>query len=169
MTVQTPSARDDLRAKRYVRCSRHAIDTAIDWQQTNLWTYRVTRAEKQLVVLPGQTPAWIHVERLSRRMHTAIMDSVTGDQARIEIAFRAAVRRVEVPGREALTPDPKLVEPWRAGGSVAGDEWVDQIADLDGFGFEVVLDYGFVALETARLAPGADGPFGSPPGLDLSP
>lgn len=162
------STRDPLAPKRIVRVNPYCIDPALDLEQTNLYSYRVTRDESELVALPGRELGWIHIERMKRAVLTALVDSVRGEQARLEIAFRACVKRIEIPGAEAIEPDAKGFVTWATGARVAGDEWIDRIADLEGHGFNVVLEAGQVAMDMAKLAPGARGPFGLPPGAGAS-
>lgn len=157
---------DALAARRVLRCSRYAIDPAIDRENTFLRGYLISRAERDLVLLEGVVPQWVHVTRMRHRMTTALCDAAPTDHARLLLAFRACVVRVETPAGP-LVPDPDKVVQWGAGGAVAGEEWLDRIEDLEGFGYGTILEFGQVALDLARLAPGADGPFGIPPGLGL--
>ena len=133
-----------------------------------LQDYIRTRNPELLVFKPGETPTWFHVQRLSAAFVADVLDGVFPLAARRMLAFRAAVHVVALPHGETLKAHTKSTAPEGAdfvcttgdhGVQVAPVDWVQETADR--FGAETVQELGQVALDSARLPRGKQGPFGS--------
>lgn len=159
---------DALGPRRVVRVNRFSLDPAIDFanDETNLMLYQLTRDESRLRFRASVEPTRFVLTRLSHKFATLVLDQVVNVSERLELAFRAACVGVEIPGEESLAPDPAKCVEYRTGVRVAGEQWVDAIADR--FGVATVKEMGQVAWDMTQLAPGQDGPFVWPPGSALN-
>lgn len=155
--------------RKIVRVNASSFEKAIDaaHDETNLFLYRITRDEKHLRFVPGETPARFTLVALSYEFATKALDRITDANERNRFAFRAACTRIEIPGEpEPMEPDPSKCVKYVGEVSLAGEEWERRVAQR--FGMATVKEMGQVAWDATQLPDGAAGPFVWPPGADRS-
>lgn len=148
-----------------------ALDPALEQDKAALKEYFLSRDPAALKFVEGRTPAWFTVLRLPAAWLFNVLDKVSPGApdrptpADRLCAFRAAVHQVETAEGEVLRCAPPgeqgarwTLAPVDYGVSMAPEAWAQEIADR--YGASAVLELGQVAIDHARLARGARGPFG---------
>lgn len=158
---------------RVVRTNATDPDPSLSQENTseNVERYATYQRTRDPEALPSQVdgiePTWFVLRRLPAAYLTSVIDAIYPPSAQREHALRAALLRVELPGEAALarapTGSPKAA-PFQVreavhGVLLAGDDWVQEIADR--YGAETIQELGQVALDHARLPRGRRGPFSS--------
>lgn len=156
---------------RVIRCNPTDPDPALDPSGTpeNIERFRAYINSRDPAVAPlieGVAPTWFVVKRLPAAYLTSVLDAIYPVSAQREHAVRAAIHRIELPGEAALSVTPKkgasqgtpfLSIDAKHGVQLAGDDWVQEIADR--FGAETIQELGAVAIDVSRLPRGRQGPF----------
>lgn len=156
---------------RVIRCNPTDPDPALCQDPTPanieaIQLYVRDRDPAKAPLVADVTPTWFVVRRLPAAYLSAVIDGIYGVAAQREHAVRAAVHRVEVTGGDVLSVTPRkgasegtpyLSTEAAHGVALAGNDWVQEIADR--FGAETIQELGAVALDLARLPRGRRGPF----------
>ena len=176
-----PSA---LALMKVVRCSSSCPEPAIDngtdpepagsdgepgasVPRSKLAEYITTRDLSCLRFREGMAPVFFHIKRLPESWLAEVLDTVHPLAAQRRAAFRAAVHHIEAEsdrGPLKVTPHKSrekgsiyVAQPASFGVEMAPSDFMQDVVDL--FGAEVVQEMGSVAIDHARLARGARGPF----------
>ncbi|MBL0219661.1 MAG: hypothetical protein IPQ07_38075 [Myxococcales bacterium] len=128
--------------------------------------YLSTRDPEKIPLAEGTVPTWFVVKRLPAAYLSSVLEGIYPRAAQREHAVRAALHRVELPGGEALSVVPRKSAPKGApftsteaahGVSLAGDDWIQELADR--FGAETIQEMGEAIIDLSRLPRGRRGPF----------
>lgn len=166
---------------RVLRANQTDPDPALNQSgaEENVKAYARYLIERDPDVAPlteGVPPTWFILRRLPAAYLSSVLDGIYGKAAQREHAFRAACHRVELAGEAALSAVPSkgaakgtpfTTREAAHGVSLAGDDWVQEVADR--FGAETVQEMGQVAIDLSRLPKGRRGPFSGWAGTAASP
>lgn len=144
-----------------------ALNQAGDEENIKRYTkYLIERDPDAAPLVEGVTPTWFVVKRLPAAYLSAVLNGIDTISMRREHAVRAACHRIEVADGDALSAVPSKGAakgtPFTTrdavhGVTLAGDDWIQEIADR--FGAETVQEIGQIAIDLARLPKGRRGPF----------
>ena len=167
-----------------IRCSSSSPETAIDTgtdpgppgpdgepgplvPRSRVAEYVTTRDLSCITFREGVTPVFFHIKRLPESWLSDVLDTVHPLAAQRRAAFRAAVHHIEAESEKGplkVTPHRLrekgsiyVAQPASLGVEMAPSDFVQDVVDV--FGAEVVQEMGTVAIDHARLARGARGPF----------
>lgn len=150
-------AESQFETMRVVRTNQRSFEKAIH-HDTPLLEYRLTRKWDLLKFKDDLKPTIFHVQKLPRKMLRGPLQQLEGrlSQQR-HMAFSLACHMIERPNGDKLFPEKSMLEEAAFGCQLASDEWSDLIADE--FSEDTIDEMGLIALDFARLAKDAVGPF----------
>lgn len=136
---------------------QRAFDEAIDFEATSVMAYRLSRDFGELKFKEGAKPTVFVVQKLPRALLRGPLAHTENLPEKRLLAFKLACHRIELPDGNVMSPQDKWCEKGISGTTVASDEWADLVADK--FSQDTIDEIGLVAIDFARLAKDAAGPF----------